>query len=393
MTERAALYLRLSREDRELDISESITNQRMLLMQYADVHGIRVDAVFSDDGVSGTRWDREGLHALLRAIEDGWITTVIVKDLSRLSRDYIRTGELLEQWFPSHGVRLISVGDALDTAAPSPAMDFSPFRAVMDDWCARDVSRKVRSAIYARQRAGICTAAALPYGYERCGDTICAVHTDVIRSIFNDYANGSSCLQIAKQLTENRIPPPRSALRWNDGTVRNILRNSAYIGLLRLHIIQKISYKCSRRIRLPESESVVYPVPPIIAQEQFLRVQMILQSRSHHRAQPHWAAGKIRCGCCGARFLFQREHDRIRLICGGRKRGNDCRNPSVLLKPMLDAVADALTADGIPQGRAILSQIVEKIVLFPDAAEVYFRCARAAESACDLQQNGGVCVN
>ena len=114
MSNKAALYLRLSRDDGGTE-SESIASQRMLLMQYAKLHDITVTAEFSDDGVSGSRWDRSGFQEMLRAVEDGLIDLVLVKDLSRLSRDYIRTGELIERWFPAHRVRLIAVNDGLDT--------------------------------------------------------------------------------------------------------------------------------------------------------------------------------------------------------------------------------------------------------------------------------------
>ena len=171
----AALYMRLSREESLQDAEpDSIVSQRLLLMQYAQMHGIKVVAEYADSGVSGTKWERCGLQELLRMIEEGGINTVLVKDLSRLSRDYLQTGTLLESWFPMHGVRLIAVNDGVDTGAHSSANDYSPIRAVMDDWYARDISRKVRAAIYARQTAGICTAASLPYGYIRCGGEISA---------------------------------------------------------------------------------------------------------------------------------------------------------------------------------------------------------------------------
>ncbi len=376
MSNGAAIYLRLSREDRDLDISESISNQRMQLMQYAETHGIHIDAIFSDDGVSGTRWEREGLHAMLRAIEDGWIQTVLVKDLSRLSRDYIRTGELLEQWFPAHGVRLISVGDVLDTDVPSAAMDYSPFRAVMDDWYARDISRKVRAAIYARQKAGFCTSASLPYGYIRGEDGIHTAHTDVITRIFDLYEHGMSCCGIANTLSRLRIAPPNHGNAcWNDVSVRNILCNPAYTGRLRLHTTQKISYKCGKRKRLPESEGVVYEVPQIIPLLQFERVQEMMQKRAHIPRQQHWASGRIFCGCCGARYMLAHERGGIRLICGGRKRGSKCGNPSVLLKRLLEDITSALTEGCIPMADIILPQIAERIVLFPEQAEVYLRCA------------------
>ena len=162
-----AIYLRLSREDRRGAESESIANQRSLLLQYAQAHHISVAYEFADDGITGTSQNRKSLQKMYRAIEDGLIGTVLVKDLSRLSRNYIHTGKLVEEWFPQNGVRLISVDDGVDTGMISPSNDIFAIRAVMDDWYARDISRKVRAALYAKQHAGFCTSASLPFGYYR----------------------------------------------------------------------------------------------------------------------------------------------------------------------------------------------------------------------------------
>ena len=253
---RAALYMRLSRDDgQRLDESESITSQRLMLMQYAEHHGLPVIAAFSDDGQSGTQWYRSGLQDLLRTIEDGLVNTVLVKDLSRLSRDYLRTGVLLEHWFPAHGVRLIAVNDGVDTAHPSAGNDYSPIRAVMDDWYARDISRKVRAAIYARQDAGICTAASLPFGYYRTDGRI-DKHPEAskhVLDIFRTYVRSRSLTATANTLNNAGIPSPRNARSgWSSTTVRRILRNTAYCGTLYIHVTRKMSYKSSHRTVLPE---------------------------------------------------------------------------------------------------------------------------------------------
>lgn len=357
----AALYMRLSREE-SLQRAEpdSIVSQRLLLMQYAKLHGIKVVSEYADSGVSGTKWDRCGLQDLLRMIEDGKINTVLVKDLSRLSRDYLRTGELLESWFPMHGVRLIAVNDGVDTAVHSSANDYSPIRAVMDDWYARDISRKVRAAIYARQAAGICTAAALPYGYIRCMDEICtdsekAAH---VADIFHSYAKYRRLHIPADRLNSSGIPSPRrSESGWSTASIRRILQNSAYCGELHIHVTQKISYKCPHRTMIPKSDQIMIPVPPIIPRTEFNEVQGILSEQAHTERQVHWLSGKVTCSDCGSRCIISKG----RLICGGRKRGNGCRCRSVKVDFLLSQIASSIRDDGFPADSALLSRIVQRI--------------------------------
>lgn len=367
----AALYLRLSRDDGSAE-SESISSQRMLLTQYAETHGIIVSAEFIDDGVSGSRWERDGFQQLLQAVEDGWISTVLVKDLSRLSRDYIRTGELLERWFPQHGARLIAVNDGVDTGDPSAANDYSAIRAVMDDWYARDISHKVRAAIYARQRAGLCTAASLPYGYIRTGGEIevsepAASH---VRQIFSLYLRGCSASAAAKQMTAAQIPAPGGlSAAWSDTTVRRILKNTAYIGRLRLHTTERRSYKCSRRIELPEECVLWYPVPRVVSDADFEDAQHYLHMRRHRKPAPHWLCGKVTCGICGANMLLSQEKSGLRLICGTRKRSGQCDNPSMPAEMLLSGIRAQLSDVGVHLPDAAYPLLISHITV--DAAEAH----------------------
>ena len=373
MSNYAAIYMRLSRDDGSAE-SESISSQRMLLTQYAKANGINVSAEFIDDGISGSQWNREGLQQLLQAVEDGWVSTVIVKDLSRLSRDYIRTGELLERWFPNHGVRLISVNDGVDTEKASNANDYSAIRAVMDDWYARDISIKVRAAIYARQKAGICTSASLPYGFCRSKGEICVDENaaQIIRKIYSLYLSGLSALKTAKELTSGHIPSPNGVgAAWSDSTVLRILKNPAYIGKLRLHKTERRSYKCSKRIMLPDSEAIYYSVPRIISDDVYLAAQRQLAGRSHNLYSSHWLSGKVKCGCCGAPMHTVRENGHVRLICGSRKRSDICRNTSLSAEKLLLNIALKLKRYGIVLPASVFPLLISHIVVDSECAHIY----------------------
>lgn len=370
-----ALYLRLSRDDGVAGTeSESIASQRQILMNFANMHGLSVVAEFCDDGISGTRSDRAGFKAMLSGIEEGWIQTVLVKDLSRLSRDYIRTGELIERWFPAHGARLIAVNDGIDTGVRSAANDYSPIRAVMDDWYARDISRKVRSAIYARQSAGFCTAARLPFGYFR-KDGSAAVNeakAAVVRRIYAQYNSGKSCCEIAKALGRDHIPAPGAGAHWNDVTVRRILTDSAYIGLLRLRTTRKTGYKCSKRERLAESEMILFPVPPILAPSEFRCAQIRIKQRGHAAPGRHPLSGKLICGICGR--MMQVHTDRFR--CTGRIAGHTCPNPSLRLDLLEHQLTHALHPYFCTDDYVLLSRTIQKITVYAAELHVQMHCRR-----------------
>ena len=369
-----ALYLRLSREERPeaAGNSESIATQRMMLMQYAEQHGLSVAAEFTDDGISGTRHDRAGLLALMSAIGEGWIRTVLVKDLSRLSRDYIHTGELLERWFPAHGVRLISVNDGIDTAAQSGSNDFSAIRAVMDDWYARDISRKVRSAIYARQRAGYCTAAHLPYGYMRLGGAVCVdpARAAYVQQIFSGYLREQNCRKCAKIMEAIHAPSPGTGAFWNDTSVRRILQNTAYIGALRLHATQKAGYKCEKKTLLPAEAAIYFPVPPIVSEAVFQRAQVILHQRAHRSAVRDPYSAKLICGLCGSRMIRSEN----RYVCSGRKRGSPCANPSLRVDLLQSLLGEALQTAFGAESAGRTARAIRQITVLPDTLRVQMHC-------------------
>ena len=379
MTTGAAIYLRLSRDDgRERTESDSIVSQRMLLQQFASKNGFSICAEYADDGLSGLQWNRPAFQEMLRAAERGLIGTVLVKDLSRLSRDYIRIGELLEYRFPMYGVRLIAVSDGVDTGTERASNEFSAVRALMNDWYTRDISRKVRVAVHARQQAGICTAATLPFGYQREGKIIIVKEpeAEVVRYIFRTYLAGSSFTAIAAGLTKQQIPSPRrSASGWSDATVRRILMNPAYTGRLLLHTTEKTGYKYGRTRRLPPDEAICYPVPAVISVEQFMQVQRRQTQRRHQKPHRHWLTGLVTCGECGRRMTVSGTAVR-RLICTGRKTGNGCKNPSMRLDVLETDTAAALRAAGLPDSPALLPHLIDSVRISAEAAEIFLRCSK-----------------
>ena len=138
------LYIRLSREDEnKTDVSESITNQKSLLLQYVKENNLRVYDIYIDDGYSGTTFDRPGFNRLINDIENKLVNMVITKDMSRLGRDYIKTGYYLEKYFPEHNIRYIAITDNIDTYLNNSNNDIAPFKAIMNDYYAKDISKKI----------------------------------------------------------------------------------------------------------------------------------------------------------------------------------------------------------------------------------------------------------
>ena len=163
---RAAIYLRLSREDGEKE-SESIRSQRVLLEKEVRCRKWTLAGEFVDDGVSGLTFQRPGFSALCQAVEEGRVDVVLVKDLSRLGRDYTATGYYLDHYFPRRGIRFLSLGEGIDTGVQTSANDFAPFQSVINDLYARDISRKVRAALAARRETGRFMGSCAPYGYRK----------------------------------------------------------------------------------------------------------------------------------------------------------------------------------------------------------------------------------
>ena len=161
---KVGLYIRLSRDDGNVE-SDSIVSQRSLLNQYVKENNYKVVDEYVDDGFSGTNFDRPSFKRLMKDIELGKINMIITKDMSRLGRDYIGTGELIEKYFPNNNIRYIAINDGIDTFIDNTNNDIAPFKAIMNDMYAKDISKKIKSSLYSRMKDGLYVSGRCPFGY------------------------------------------------------------------------------------------------------------------------------------------------------------------------------------------------------------------------------------
>ncbi len=324
------IYARISREDENNinNISESITNQVEFLERIVLENGWNLVEVYKDDGISGTTFDREDFNRMIDDIEGGRINLIITKDLSRLGRDYIKTGYYLENYFPTKQVRYIAVNDGLDTFNEDNNSDFIPFKSVFNDMYAKDISKKVRTALRTKQENGSFLGTVAPFGYNKSpyekGKLIVdAISSVYVKRIFKDFMAGLSFQCIADQLTQEGIPTPsgyrnikntqkRFTGVWNDASVRQILKSEYYIG----HTIQnkkkKVNYKLNKQIEIPKSQwiKVENTHEPLINLDDFQLVQKILAKRSYQpkKGQKHLFTGFGFCGHCGSPMAHANQH-------------------------------------------------------------------------------------
>ena len=313
---RAALYIRLSREDGDREESDSVANQRALLTEYVRAEeSIAYFELFIDDGYSGTDFDRPGFQRMLEALRTRRLNCVVVKDLSRFGRNYIDTGRFLEQEFPLLGVRFISLGDDIDSWA-RPAQSNTilvPFKNLINDEYSRDISQKIRAALDSKRRRGEFIGSHPPYGYQRAEENHAHLIVDpntagIVRRIFAEFLSGRAKTAIARELNAEGIPSPAAMRRgerglWSYSSVDHILRNPVYRGDLVQGRYGNISYKLQKTRRRPEERWFVVrgTHEALIAPEEFDRAQALMETdtRADARGNVHPLAGLVRCAECG----------------------------------------------------------------------------------------------
>ena len=315
-----ALYIRLSKEDENEGPSESVTNQKSLLNEFVQQHRLSVYDTYIDDGWSGTSFDRPDFQRMLGDIEDRKVNMVITKDLSRLGRDYIMTGHYMERYFPEKQVRYISLLDGIDTGVESTANDITPFRAIMNDMYAKDISRKIKSVKRDKQRKGQFIGGKPVYGYkmhptEKNKIVIDKEAAPTVRRIFGMALEGMSCRQIATQLNAEGVPTPAAYAGlpapksgpytglWSSERISEMLQNETYIGNMVQGRSVKLSYKSRKCLHQARENWVVVENThePLIDREAFEKVQVLVASRKHTRSRTYdfLLKGLIFCHECG----------------------------------------------------------------------------------------------
>ena len=319
------LYIRLSREDEnKTDVSESITNQKSLLLQYVKENNLRVYDIYIDDGYSGTTFDRPGFNRLINDIENKLVNMVITKDMSRLGRDYIKTGYYLEKYFPEHNIRYIAITDNIDTYLDNSNNDIAPFKAIMNDYYAKDISKKIKSSLRAKQKEGKWVGSRCPYGYDKDINNknhlvINEEQAGIVRYIFDLSLNGLTCFKIANKLTLENIKTPAQYYnfnwknnyninmgKWHPKTIKDILTNRLYTGDLVQNRRSKVNYKIKKVVYNKECDYIVVPNTheAIIDKELFDRVQSLIPKNvgRNEKRENHLLDGLLYCGECNHRI-------------------------------------------------------------------------------------------
>lgn len=314
-----ALYCRLSRDDELQGESNSITNQKEILKQYAKENNLNIYDIYIDDGISGTTFDRPDFNRMIKDIEDKKINMVIVKDTSRLGRDYIGFGEYIEKYFPEHQVRFVSITDNYDSEIDNGIADTLPFRAVLNDLYARDTSKKIKAIKHKNAISGLFNGKFAPYGYmkspENCHKLIInEEYAPNVRRIFDLYLEGKSSIQIAYIFNEEHIPTPsqtmgqeyRLSSLWKTDTIRRILKNEMYIGNMVQGKQTQINYKLKKPVRNKKEDWIIVPNThePIVDKEKFYAVQELLKSRTRTRTKTLnlKLKGLLYCKECGKKL-------------------------------------------------------------------------------------------
>lgn len=332
--EELAIYLRLSASDGYEAESNSIANQRAFLHQWAAREGFCIVAEFSDDGHTGTDFQRPGFQALMRRLESREIRCFATVDLSRLGRNYLEVGLLQEQKFPALGVRYIAVNDGYDSArAARGGIDPAVFKNLLNDVYARDCSAKALRAKRTLQRQGKYLGGLAPYGYRIDPQDKYHLLPDeatapVVRRIYDGVLAGQTCAQLAKCLTQEGVPTPAQSKgmtgrawsgRWNSATIRRILTMPTYYGACTQHSTERVSYKvhASRRVAKEGWIVVEGTHTPLVTREEFERAAQALAGRSYtsETRREHSLTGITYCADCGSRMYAHKISGHVYLTC------------------------------------------------------------------------------
>ncbi len=331
---RVGIYCRLSKDDDLQGESASIANQRAMLEDYCNKQGWEVVAVFQDDGYTGLNMDRPDFQRMLKAIEKGFINLVITKDLSRLGRNYLETGRLMEDYFPRHGIRYIAMNDGIDTLAENN--EIAPFKNILNEMYSKDISKKVHASYYLKATKGEFTGCVAPIGYRKDPENKNHLLIDeetapIVQKIFQYALEGHGVGYIQRRLEEEEIPcptwwnrqrgirnsftkwevadPEKGRFMWDQSFLKDLLINPVYIGAM---ASQKRKYRFkigTMGDKKPEDWILVENThDPIISEQDFDAVQSKILARHQQRGDGTFSlfAGLIKCGECGKALTIRK---------------------------------------------------------------------------------------
>ena len=332
-----AIYLRLSRDDGNAE-SMSIANQREMLIAYCEERGWKIYDIYVDDGFTGTNFDRPGFQRMIEDVKKGYISVVLTKDLSRFGRNYIVTGHYTDFFFPEHGVRFVAVNDSYDSDKEDN--DIAPFKNVLNEMYAKNVSKSVRSARGTSAKQGKFMGSKPPFGYVRSPENKHILIVDppasgIVKRLFREFAGGESGRNIAAKLNAENVDTPAeyyfkqtgkratrgdSKQQWGSCTIMQLLRNQVYIGNMVQCKRKVTSFKTKKRkVTDPDDWVVVVNTHEALIDKYTWdcvqrRMDATKRASSNHsikvnsRKEVSLFSGIIRCADCGAAMAFnQRE--------------------------------------------------------------------------------------
>lgn len=417
---RTAGYMRLSREDGDKMESDSIKNQRELIKEYvAQNKDIVFAGEYVDDGYTGTNYERPSFQRLMEDIKAGKINCIIVKDLSRLGRNYIETGRYLEKIFPFLGIRFISILDHYDSASDSNEADqiILPFKNLINDAYCRDMSTKIRSQLDVKRKNGKFIGSFACYGYRKDPNDINHLLIDpyaanIVRQVFRRKLEGYNSQRIAEELNELGALPPAEYKRsqgfnydcgyrtgnhpkWEVVSVNRILTNEMYTGTMVQGKNSKINYKIKQSREVPREEwiRVAGMHEAIISQDQFDEVQRLLSFDTRtapEKKEVYLFSGLVICGTCGQNMVRRRVNKGNRTYtyfhCSTYKSGGGCSahliNSEKLEQMVLEAIQSQIDLllqaetllkqiDRIPEEQIVIKNITDQINQLTQRIEKY----------------------
>ena len=365
-----ALYARLSKDDDLVGDSNSIVHQKEILAKYAKEHGFTNIEFYIDDGFSGTNFNRPDFQRMMADAEEGKISTVIVKDMSRFGRDYIMVGYYTEIYFSNLDIRFIAINDNVDSSIQTEN-DLTPFKNVFNEWYAKDTSKKIRAVFKAKGNSGKHLTTNPPFGYIKDPNDkekwiIDDEAAATVRRIFEMFANGVRMPEIARKLTQEKVETPtlynmKHGIKirrtsefpeiWSNATIKGILDQIAYAGHTVNFQTTKKSYKNKKQVRLPKEGWVIYrnTQEAIIDEKTFETVQ---QMRNVKRAytkfnEPNMFSGLLYCSDCGNRLTIQRvaKHrnmDNFTCSTYRKKKKGLCSSHRILVSELTEVVKSDL---------------------------------------------------
>jgi len=367
-----ALYCRLSRDDELQGDSNSIKNQKAMLQKYADDNGFSHTEFFVDDGYSGTNFNRPGWQSLIARVDNGEVSTIIVKDMSRLGRDYLQVGMYTEIKFPNADVRFIAINNGVDSDGQTDS-DFTPFLNIINEWYAKDTSKKIRAVMKAKGEAGRHLTTNPPYGYMKNPDNpdewvIDNEAAENVKLIFKLCMEGYVPTQIASHLEEQQILipvfylqskgincPPKTLrndpYHWEDSTVARILERMEYLGHTVNFKTYRKSYKNKKQLYHDKEDWQIFENTheAIIDEETFKIVQRIRVGRRRRTdmGEMPMLSGMLFCADCGQKLYQVRTKDwgyeKYHFVCGTyRKIKGGCTSHQIR-----NVVVEEILLDGI----------------------------------------------